>query len=540
MPGSPEAPADQRLQLLGVAFAGADLVFEVSKSGKITFALGAVEQLTGHSSADFIGSDWADLAGPGDADLLATLLGGLKPGERQGPLRIALRGRAGARLARHASLSVFRLPQLGARMSCALSLGAPSTLDTTRRRPDGLLEHETFTTAAATLLEEAERAGLAVRLDLIELQGLEAATSAMEPDAADRTRRQVAAALRADSVAGLGASEVAPDRFALIRRATASSQRLAERLQEVSGRIPATAELALDAASPAQNLRAMRYALDRYIEDGPAAATDSFKATVERTVRDTARFKSMLAAGSFHLAYQPVVDLERRTLHHYEALARFDANSSPADTIRLAEELGLIADFDLAVARCVAHILSTSEPELKIAANVSAVSLMRPEFVAALIEVTAFDPRLRPRLLLEITETQALSDLDHANRALQSLRKLGHLICLDDFGAGAASLDYLRHLDVDIVKIDGRYVQALDTRPRDAVVLKHIVALCRDLGVVTIAEMVESAETARVAAGLGVGLGQGWHFGRPQPEPRWRGDEPAPRARRAGAVEEWG
>lgn len=539
---SPDAQAAAlKLQLLGLAFAGADLVFEVDAVGQVTFALGAVEQLTGRRAAEFIGSNWTELVGAGDTELLATLLEGLGAGERQGPLRVALASDPPKRLVRHGSLSVFKLPQRAGQVSCALSLGAPAATDQVARGPDGLLAKESFTSTVAILLGEAERAGLPVRLDLVELGGLGAAVSTMDAATADRMRRRVAATLQAGSYAGVGASEVAADRFALIRPAAASTEKLSERLRRATGgQIEATtAELALDAGSPAQNLRAMRYALDRYIEDGPAGAQAGFSATIERTVRDTARFKAMLASGDFHLAYQPVVSLDGRHLHHFEALARFDPNSSPADTIRLAEELDLIADFDLAVSRCVAKALFTSAADLKIAVNVSAASLMRPGFVEALKEVTAFDTTLRPRLLLEITETQRISDLPDANLKIAALRTAGHVVCLDDFGAGAASLDYLRFLEVDIVKIDGRYIQALDSRPRDVVVLKHVIALCRELGVTTIAEMVETGQTARLTQELGVDLGQGWHFGKPLPEPRWSAPLPAAAARRVGSTEQW-
>ncbi len=540
--GSPDAQAGAlKLQLLGLAFAGADLVFEVDAVGKVTFALGAVEQLTGRATDDFIGSNWSELVGAADTDLLATLLEGLGAGERQGPLRVALAGRPPKRLVRHGSLSVFKLPQRAGQVSCALSLGAPAAIDQISRGADGLLAKESFTQTVAILLGEAERAGLPVRLDLVELGGLGQAVSGMDAATAEMTRRRVAATLRAESYAGVGASEVAADRFALVRPAAASSDRLSERLKQATGGqiVATTAELALEAGSPAQNLRAMRYALDRYIEDGPAGVQAGFSATIERTVRDTARFKAMLASGDFHLAYQPVVSLDGRHLHHFEALARFDPNSSPADTIRLAEELDLIADFDLAVSRCVAKALFAGGADLKIAVNVSAASLMRPGFLEALTEVTAFDPSLRPRLLLEITETQQISDLSDANLKIAALRAQGHVVCIDDFGAGAASLDYLRFLEVDIVKIDGRYIQALDSGPRDLVVLKHVVALCRDLGVTTIAEMVETGQTARLAQELGVDLGQGWHFGKPLPEPKWSAPPLAASARRMGLTEQW-
>jgi EAL domain-containing protein (putative c-di-GMP-specific phosphodiesterase class I) len=113
-------------------------------------------------------------------------------------------------------------------------------------------------------------------------------------------------------------------------------------------------------------------------------------------------------------------------------------------------------------------------------------------------------------------------------------------VCLDDFGAGAASLDYLRRLEVDFIKIDGRYVRALTGGSRDAVILKHVVALCRELEIDTIAEMIETPEAARVASGIGVALGQGWCFAKPSADLVYPLPEKSLPVRRKGEVAGWG
>jgi EAL domain-containing protein (putative c-di-GMP-specific phosphodiesterase class I) len=335
---------------------------------------------------------------------------------------------------------------------------------------------------------------------------------------------------------------MAPDRFAVVRDPGARGD-LAERLGAISGGAfqPEVARIDLDGET--QGLKAMRYALDRFIEDGPSAAAATFAAAVERTVREAGRFQQALASGDFELAFQPIVDLKQGTLHHFEALARFDRETSPADTIEMAEELGLITDFDLAVVRTVLKALSKTPSEIRIAANLSAVSLMKPGFVDGVLKASAAKPKLRSRLLLEVTETQALRDLAAADAAIGKLRSAGHPVCVDDFGAGAAGLDYLRSLKVDFVKMDGRYVQDLRAGSRDAAILKHLAALCGELGVGTIAEKIETPQVAKLAAELGLDLGQGWHFGKPQAQPLWppaADPAPASRARRMGAVEQWG
>lgn len=525
--------------LLGFAFAGSDLVFEVAADGRIGLALGAAKRITGHNESELKGLDWATLFAPDDAELLRILLEGVGPGERQGPLRLTL-ARSG-KLDRHVSLSVFRMPALGAPLSCSFSLGAPPQT-AVGSPPNGLLATSDFAAAAAELLREAEAAGLAVRLDLVELTGLGERMSALDPEAAADMRRRLAATLRANSLGGLGGAEIAQDRFAIISPGTTAPDRFKADLSRATGNLiePIIANLPLEAGSQAQNLRAMRYVLDRFIEDGPDDAAAGFKAAVQRMIRDTARFRARVAAGAFQLAYQPVVSLADASLHHFEALARFEADASPADTIRLAEELDMIADFDLTVARMVLDVLEAEPASCRVAVNLSARSLMMPRFIAAFEGLMISRPALRPRLLLEVTETQAIKDLDAANAVIQRLRTQGHVVCLDDFGAGAASLDFLRRLNIDIVKIDGRYVQALRPKSRDAVLLKHIVALCTDLGMTTIAEMVEARDTADMVRDLGVELGQGWYYAKPLPKPQWRTAAGLPRAKRLGTVTGWG
>ena len=522
---------------MGFAFAGADLVFEVSGDGLIGVALGAAERLTGHKEEDLKGLNWLTLFSPNDSELLETLLECVGSGERQGPLRLSL-ARTG-KIERHISLSVFRMPIPGAPLSCALSLGAAPQV-AVGSAPDGLLAASDFAAAADELLKDAESAGLPVRLDLIELSGLGGHLAELRPEVATGMRRRLAATLRANSIGGLGGTEVAPDRYAILSPGTAPPDRLKNDLGRATGRLvePALAHLPLEAGGQAQNLRAMRYVLDRFIEDGPEAAAAGFGAAVQRLIRDSTRFRARVAARAFQLAYQPVVKLAGGGLHHFEALARFEADASPADTIKLAEELDMIADFDFAVISTVLSALEAEPDSCRIAVNLSARTLTLPRFLSAFETLVGPRPALRSRLLLEVTETQLIEDLDVANGIIRRLKSLGHTVCLDDFGAGAASLDYLRRLDIDIVKIDGRYVQALQRGSRDAILLKHIVALCSDLRVTTIAEMVETRDAANLVRELGVELGQGWHFAKPLPKPQWEAAV-TPSNRRTGTVEEW-
>jgi EAL domain-containing protein (putative c-di-GMP-specific phosphodiesterase class I) len=543
---APSAAPNQKLQFLGLAFCAADLVFEVDRWGLITLALGAAEQLAGTSAAQMQGLHWADLMGPDETDLLADMLENLRPGERQGPMRVTLAPRAGSSLDRHASLAVFRLPQNGGSLSCALSLSAAAPVPVVTRH-GGLLDREAFEAAMAAAISEAAASGSSARLALVQLGGLTNAMSELDDAQAEEARRKIAAALRLESQAGLGASEIADERFALVRSASASVERLTQRIRQICGETvtPVTAELVVGGDAPEQGLRAVRYALDRYIAEGADKAADGFESMLTRTTEESAKFRAALASGAFHVVYQPVVHLGDRSPHHHEALTRFEGAESPAAAIQLAEELGLIMELDFAVAKTVFGVLTDADPRVKIAANVSAVSLMNPQFLGSLVTLTASAPKLRPRLLFEITETHRLTDLADAGRVVASLRDLGHPVCLDDFGVGAATLEYLSRLEVDFIKFDGRYIKSLDRQPRDIAVIKHVVALCRELGIGTIAEMIETEEVAAVARRLGVALGQGWLYGKPTLTIRNPVQVAAPApgpvaARRKGATETWG
>src|SRR5690606_7138657 len=119
------------------------------------------------------------------------------------------------------------------------------------------------------------------------------------------------------------------------------------------------------------------------------------------------------------------------------------------------------------------------------------------------------------RLMFEVTETARIDDLGRANAFLQDLRRAGHRVCLDDFGSGQASFQYLRSLKVDLVKIDGSYVRNALKTDDDRKFLRAIIQLCNSLGIITVGEMIENEATANFLRSNGVQYGQGYLFGRP-------------------------
>jgi EAL domain-containing protein (putative c-di-GMP-specific phosphodiesterase class I) len=180
--------------------------------------------------------------------------------------------------------------------------------------------------------------------------------------------------------------------------------------------------------------------------------------------------------------------------------------------IRMAEEMELIEQLDLAILERAVAVLE-DEPALHLAVNVSGRTIGSSSFVAKACALLASQPRSRGRLMFELTESAALDDLAQADRHLQALRAQGCEICLDDFGAGAASLAYLQQLRLDVVKIDGRYIRDLQHGGREATFVRHLVRMCGELGVRTLAEMVETQDAEDAVRRAGVDLAQGWFYG---------------------------
>jgi EAL domain-containing protein (putative c-di-GMP-specific phosphodiesterase class I) len=527
-------------QLLSFVFASADMVLEIEDRDVIGFCTGAAMRLLSRSAESILGHPWREIVDPADVDLVEAALRDVQSGERKGPFSVSL---ASPRGPQPVSLTIFQMPQRDGLIAAAVSIRAPGSVQLPVNEA-GLANREEFEAAAATLLKQAERDGAKLHVDLLEFAGLTSALAGMAPAEAMDVRRKLAASLRAASYGGLPAAAIGPDRFALLRSgAVSQAEALGRRVREMAGpRIQLwTGALPLDSTSPTESLRAIRYAIDRCIEEGPPLAAKSFEAALRQTVTESARFKDLLREGRFELVYQPVMDLKTRTLHHYEALTRFEGGGGPAATIKLAEELGLVVELDRAIIRTVFTALCDAREDVRIAANISAVSLQSEGFVDDVLQITSIAAKVRPRLMLELTESHKIADLAAANDLIQRLRQAGHIICLDDFGSGAASMDYLRQIEADVVKFDGRFVQALGQRPRDTIILQRIAELCRELGVTTLAEMIETEEMAVAVAGLGVQLGQGWLFGKPVAKPEGLRKPAGPvAARRRGEVESWG
>jgi EAL domain-containing protein (putative c-di-GMP-specific phosphodiesterase class I) len=290
----------------------------------------------------------------------------------------------------------------------------------------------------------------------------------------------------------------------------------------------------LDADGAAMNegqvAKALVYCMQKFCEsDGNLkdnSLSDSLDAIMVDTVESVNYVKEASVTGAFELHYMPICDLRLGKVHHFEALTRFpDGNPggpSPYHLISLAEEVGIIHDFDLAVAKkSIAQFKSMSSKEamMPVAINVSGHSIENAYFVTALHQLLDANKDMAGRLLFEITESAKIENLGLVNEVVHGLRKKDYKVCLDDFGAGAASFDYLNSLDVDVVKFDGPVVRRAFESPKGRDLLSSMAKMCKKLGVESVAEMVEDKSMGETLYKLGIDFGQGWGYGKPTADP---------------------
>ena len=236
--------------------------------------------------------------------------------------------------------------------------------------------------------------------------------------------------------------------------------------------------------------------------------------------------RGAIERGEFELYYQPIVQLHTGRVLGAEALVRWNhplfGIQTPESFIPIAEESGLIGplgewilrDALRAARRCRAAEL----PLPQISVNVSGVQIADPAFLQTVKDALA-DSGVDPRMLeLELTETVLIEQTGGTSHALCALRQLGVRVAIDDFGAGYSSLQYLRHLPVDKLKLDRSFIRHLRPgAPGDVAILKAIVSMARGLGVDLVIEGVETPFQRDLLTSIGCEIAQGYLFSRPKP-----------------------
>jgi diguanylate cyclase (GGDEF)-like protein len=406
----------------------------------------------------------------------------------------------------------------------------------------GLPNRRFFLRQLETSLNAAAEAGASVPLLLVDLDHFKELNDTLGHRVGDQLLEQIGSRLRDSITESATVARLGGDEFAVLLAVNAT---LAEAEQAaVDLRAALVAPMALEditlrvdasvgiAAYPqhAQTGVELLQRADIAMYQAKASRTGHELYAAERDGLTRARLalvaelRDAIELRQLTLHYQPKADLASGAITSVEALVRWPHPTHglipPGDFLPMAEQTGLMPALTLDVLDQALEQCSRWHGEglpIGVAVNLSAANLLDLEFdadVARLLTRWNVQPN---RLELEITENVLMADPTRARDVLERLRRLGVTIALDDFGTGYSSLAYLKQLPVDTLKIDQAFVTNLRNDPDDHAIVRAIIALAQSLGLHTVAEGVEDADSWRLLARLNCDLAQGYHLSRPLP-----------------------
>jgi sensor c-di-GMP phosphodiesterase-like protein len=229
------------------------------------------------------------------------------------------------------------------------------------------------------------------------------------------------------------------------------------------------------------------------------------------------------------VVYQPIVDLASARIVGAEALVRWTDEDgfavSPEVFVHIAEERGFVGDLTRLVVRHALRDFSEilrSNPDFRLNINATAADLDDAKFLPMLEHFLAGVGAAAHSLAIEVTESST-ANKQTARETIHELRRRGHSVQIDDFGTGHSSLAYLKDLDVDGIKIDKAFTQAIGTKAVTEGILPQILAMAHKLNLQVIVEGIETKQQADYFVGSENPVGgQGWLFGRPVPVDQFR------------------
>lgn len=486
--------------------------------------------MLGASPKHLIGLVFHELLAGESRSALEEILGRLETGRKPDIRMLRLRRREKLLLVSAAGFSSAETPGRYfltlAETREALPVAAPEGDEVDPR--SGLLTSDAFARRAASLVAANDQD---TDMIMVQVPGLGTLSESIGEVASQQVVRRIGAILAGAAKDGETAFFQEGNQFGVLHDHRVTPQSLQATLSEAlrnSGpggkqlSVLATAlHIDIGDRSPADIARALGYALSRFAISGERnqpiqRLSDALNALMTETITRIDMLRDVFSRRHFQLVYQPIVDLRTRRIHHQEALTRMADGGSPFEDVTFAEEVGLINDLDFAVCCRVMDTLDDNPDACDIALNLSGRSLESDVFCAQLILFLRTNGRAASRLLIEVTESARIADMDKVGRVLADLRALGQRIYIDDFGSGSAGLHYLKAFDADSVKIDGSLVRNLHTNAKSLALVECITHLSKNLGMTTVAEMIEQEAEMTELLRVGVDYGQGYLFSKPR------------------------
>jgi diguanylate cyclase (GGDEF)-like protein len=388
-------------------------------------------------------------------------------------------------------------------------------------------------------LRRTQRSGEMLAVLFLDIDRFKIVNDSMGHAAGDELLREVGARLLASIRPGDTAARFGGDEFAILLEDIAScedAENVAVRIMHALGSPLRVAErdvyvtvsigISMEAATSDDAIRDADLAMYRAKAQGKGRFAifepDMHAAVVERAGLE-ADLQRVVERDELMLHYQPIIALDSSAIVGVEALVRWchpERGLVPPNAfIPLAEEIQLMPEIGRWILNAACHqgAIWQRERPLRIAVNISVCQLAAARLVGDVASALAISGLSPSSLVLEITETALMRDVEETIACLTELKALGVLLAVDDFGTGYSSLDYLRRFPIDILKIDKAFID--DLAAGDAKLARVIIDLGESFDLEVVAEGIEHEEQHRRLLELGCRLGQGFRFARPMPAP---------------------
>jgi EAL domain-containing protein (putative c-di-GMP-specific phosphodiesterase class I)/GGDEF domain-containing protein len=533
---------NERNRFAALAFVWGDLLLELDGDFRIVFASGASEGILGRKPEDLSGKMLTPFLAKQFQPLVTEMLQVARRRGRMDNIRVRF-NQANDMQSPPVSMSGYFLPDLGDHFFVALRLAInalPPEIAASIQRDNatGLLDEESLSRVVTERLVAQRETGTEHQFTLMTLKAFDPLCKRMEEIERAELMSSIGAFLRAHSVAGDTAGRLGPEQFGMLHRPDVPIGELEKRIGEcirdadpegmgveVSSSVT---DFTAEVVPPGDLARGVLYSIRRFCDRQDHGFTFSrLMGQADNLVNST--FSAMLDFGTrvdklkFDAVYQPIVRLPNAEIHHFEVLVRFyddDGNHIPTqDLVTFAEQVNMVHKLDLAMLRrSVKWLKSQIETGInaRVAVNISGHSLSNPEFCQSVIALFERHRKALGQLMIEVTETAEIRDIDSAAKWISRFREFGVEICLDDFGTGASNFRYLSAMEVDYVKIDGESIRQSLKTVKGIAFLRSLVELCHEIDVEVVAEMIETEKMREMVTKAGFDYAQGYLFGKPE------------------------
>jgi len=533
---------NERNRFAALAFVWGDLLLELDGDFRIVFASGASDGILGRRPQELSGKLFTSFLAKQFRPLVAEMLHVARRRGRMDNIQVRF-AQHDEQLSPPVSMSGYFLPDLGDHFFVALrvainSLPPDIAGSIQRDNATGLLDEESLSKVVTERLVAQRETGTEHKFTLMTLNAFDPLCKRMAQLERNELMASVGAFLRAHSVAGDTAGRLGPEKFGMLHRPDVPIGDLERRIEEcvrdadpkgIGVEVTSTVtDFTAEVIPPGDLARGVLYSIRRFCDRQDHGFTFSrLMGQADNLVNST--FSAMQDFGmrvdrlKFDTVYQPIVRLPNAEIHHFEVLVRFydDAGEliPTQDLIAFAEQVNMVHRLDLAMLRRNLKWIKSqlqSGITVRVAVNISGHSLENPDFCRSAIALFERNRETLGQLMIEVTETSEIKDIDTASRWIARFRELGIEICLDDFGTGASNFRYLSAMEVDYVKIDGESIRQSMKTGKGQAFMRSLVDLCHEINVEVVGEMIETDEMRELITKAGFDFAQGYLFGKPE------------------------